>query len=50
MKTRFFIIDDDGDYRQLLSHHLSTHWPQADVRMYDPLESGRLPDDFLGRQ
>lgn len=48
MKARFFIIDDSGDYRILLSHHLSTHWPQADIRLYDPLDSGRLPDDFSG--
>ena len=48
MKTRFFIIDDDADYRKLLEHHLSTHWPDAEIRPYDPLESGRLPDDFAG--
>jgi len=48
MKRRFFIIDDDSDYRTLVSHHLSTHWPQADIKLYDPLESGRLPDDFSG--
>jgi len=48
MKTRFFIIDDDGDYRKLLSHHLSTHWPRAEIRSYDPVQSGRLPDGFSG--
>ena len=48
MKRRFMTIDDDADYRVLLSHHLSTHWPQADVRLYDPGESGRLPEDFSG--
>ncbi|MFQ5634293.1 MAG: protein kinase [Gammaproteobacteria bacterium] len=48
MQKRFFIIDDDPDYRSLLSHHVSAHWPQSDILVYDPLESGRLPDDFAG--
>jgi len=48
MKRRFFIIHDDPDYRSLLSHHVSTHWPQADNLLYDPDASGRLPDDFAG--
>jgi serine/threonine protein kinase/CheY-like chemotaxis protein len=48
MWPKVFIIDDSPDYRALLSHHVATHWPDADVRQYDPLESGRLPDDFSG--
>lgn len=48
MKRRFFIIDDDADYRSLLDHHIATHWPQADNLLYDPHASGRLPEDFAG--
>lgn len=48
MKLRVFIIDDDGDYRSLLSHHVTTHWPEADVRHYNPIEAGRLPESFAG--
>jgi DNA-binding response OmpR family regulator len=48
MWPKVFIIDDSPDYRALLSHHVATHWPDAAVKQYDPLESGRLPDDFSG--
>jgi len=48
MKLRVFIIDDNRDYRSLLSHHITTHWPDAEVRDYDPIESGRLPEHFAG--
>jgi len=48
MTQRFFIVDDDRDYRSLLSHHLSTRWPQADITSYDPQESGRLSEEFSG--
>ncbi|MGI9329245.1 MAG: hypothetical protein ACR2QB_00890, partial [Gammaproteobacteria bacterium] len=47
-KPRIFIIDDSADYRALLSHHVTAHWPDAVVRDYDPLFSGRLPDAFSG--
>lgn len=48
MNPRFLIIDDQADYRVLLSHHLTTRWPGAIIRPYDPDESGRLPADFAG--
>ena len=48
MTQRFFIIDDDRDYRTLLSHHLSTRWPQADITSYDPQGSGRPSAEFSG--
>ena len=48
MWPKVFIIDDSPEYRALLSHHVATHWPDAAVKQYDPLESGRLPDDFSG--
>jgi DNA-binding NtrC family response regulator len=45
---KVFIIDDSAEYRALLGHHITTHWPDARVREYDPLHSGRLPDSFSG--
>ena len=45
---KVFIIDDSADYRSLLGHHVTTHWPDATVREYDPLFSGRLPEGFSG--
>ena len=48
MWPKVFIIDDSAEYRALLSHHVATHWPDAAVKQYDPLEAGRLPDDFSG--
>ena len=32
----------------MLGHHVTTHWPDATVREYDPLFSGRLPESFSG--
>jgi len=48
MWPKVFIIDDSPDYRALLRQHVATHWPDATTKQYDPLESGRLPDDFSG--
>ena len=42
------IIDGQADFRSLLTHHVTTHWPDADVTVYDPLEAGYLPDEFSG--
>lgn len=45
---KILIIDDHADYRRLLSHHVSTRWPDAAIREYDPVISGRLPEAFSG--
>ena len=45
---RVFIIEDQADYRALLSHHVSSHWIDAVVKTYDPVSSGRLPEHFSG--
>lgn len=31
-----------------MSHHIATHWPDAVIREFDPLASGRLPAAFSG--
>jgi len=43
-----FIIEDQADYRALLSHHVGSHWIDALVKEYDPVSSGRLPENFSG--
>ncbi len=48
MSPKFLIIDDHADYRRLVSHHLAVRWPDAVIREYDPLLSGRLPAAFSG--
>ena len=48
MEPQFLIIEDDPDYRSLLSHHVSAKWPHANIRAYDPQASGRLPESFAG--
>ena len=45
---KIFVIDAHDDYCKLLSHHLTTNWPNAIVRLYDPKDSGRLPTAFSG--
>ena len=42
------IIDGQADFRSLLIHHLSTHWPDAIITDYDPIAGGHLPDEFSG--
>ncbi len=42
------IIDGQADFRSLLMHHVTTHWPDAIISAYDPIEAGHLPDEFSG--
>jgi tRNA A-37 threonylcarbamoyl transferase component Bud32 len=48
MSIKVMIIDGHADFRSLLSHHVSTHWPEAIITEYDPVTSGNLPDIFSG--
>ncbi|MDH5261898.1 MAG: hypothetical protein OEX74_10815, partial [Gammaproteobacteria bacterium] len=48
MSIRFMIIDEQADFRSLLMHHLTTHWPDAIISAYDPTVAGHLPDEFGG--
>jgi len=45
---RIFVIEENAEFRRLLSHHLSTRWPAAVVQSYDPSVSGPLPQSFSG--
>ncbi len=42
------IIDGSEDFRSLLAHHVTTHWPDAAISAYDPTAAGHLPDEFMG--
>jgi len=42
------IIDEQADFRSLLMHHVTTHWPDAIISAYDPTLAGHLPDEFSG--
>lgn len=42
------IIDEQADFRSLLMHHVTTHWPDAIINAYDPTSAGHLPDEFGG--
>ncbi len=42
------VIDAVPEFRSLLTHHMSTHWPDATISTYDPVESGYLPEGFSG--
>jgi len=42
------IIDEQADFRSLLMHHVTAHWPDAIISAYDPVAAGHLPDEFSG--
>lgn len=42
------IIDAQADFRSLLAHHVTVHWPEAIITGYDPTDAGHLPDEFSG--
>ena len=42
------IIDGHTEFRSLLMHHVTTHWPDAILSAYDPTEAGHLPVEFSG--
>jgi serine/threonine protein kinase len=42
------IIDEQADFRSLLMHHVTSHWPDAIITAYDPTVAGHLPDEFSG--
>ncbi|HEX7082228.1 MAG TPA: serine/threonine-protein kinase [Gammaproteobacteria bacterium] len=47
-KPRIMIIDAQAEFRALLMHHVTTHWPDAAISYYDPTATGHLPDEFSG--
>lgn len=42
------IIDEQADFRSLLMHHVTSHWPDSVITAYDPTSAGHLPDEFSG--
>ena len=48
MTARVLIIDEQGVYRRLLAHHVSTGFDSPTIAEYDPVMRGLLPADFSG--
>ena len=48
MSIKVMIIDEQADFRSLLMHHVTSHWPDAIISAYDPTVAGHLPDEFSG--
>ncbi|MDJ0939228.1 MAG: hypothetical protein QNJ00_05655, partial [Woeseiaceae bacterium] len=48
MSIKVMIIDGQAEFRSLLMHHVTTHWPDAIISAYDPISAGHLPDEFSG--
>jgi serine/threonine protein kinase len=48
MSIKAIIIEANKDYRSLLAHHLTSHWPSSKITEYDPEESGRFSEGFSG--
>jgi eukaryotic-like serine/threonine-protein kinase len=48
MSLRIMVIDDHGEFRALLRHHITVEWPSAELREHDPTTAGPLPADFRG--
>jgi len=48
MSIKVMIIDGHAEFRSLLMHHVTTHWPDAIIAAYDPIIAGTLPDEFSG--
>lgn len=48
MTIKVMIIDREAEFRTLLMHHVTTHWPDAIISAYDPAVAGHLPDEFSG--
>ena len=48
MSIKVMIIDEQAEFRSLLMHHVTTHWPDAIISAYDPTEAGHLPEEFSG--
>ena len=42
------IIDGQAEFRALLMHHVTSHWPDAIISAYDPTSAGHLPAEFSG--
>ena len=48
MSIKVMIIDGQQDFRSLMAHHISTHWPDAIITDFDPIAAGHLPIEFSG--
>ncbi len=48
-QLRLLLIEEDPKIRSLLRHHVSCHWPEAQIRSHPPAVRGPLPAEFLAQ-
>jgi len=47
MSIKVLLIEDEAAYAQLLSHHITTEWPDAMIRLHNPAAEGALLPEFV---
>ncbi len=48
-RLRVLLVEEDPKVRALIRHHVSCHWPEAQVRAHPPTVRGPLPAEFLAQ-
>jgi tRNA A-37 threonylcarbamoyl transferase component Bud32/DNA-binding NarL/FixJ family response regulator len=46
---RLLLIEEDPKVRALVRHHVSCHWPEAEIDAHPPSQRGALPVEFLAQ-
>jgi serine/threonine protein kinase len=46
---RLLLVEEDPKVRALIRHHVSCHWPEAQITAHPPLQRGPLPVEFLAQ-
>jgi tRNA A-37 threonylcarbamoyl transferase component Bud32 len=46
---RLLLVEEDPKVRALIRHHVSCHWPEAQIRAHPPAVRGALPAEFLAQ-
>ncbi|HTT04746.1 MAG TPA: serine/threonine-protein kinase [Steroidobacteraceae bacterium] len=48
-RLRLLLIEEDPKVRALIRHHVTCHWPEAQIRSHPPAVRGPLPAEFLAQ-
>ena len=46
---RLLLVEEDPKVRALIRHHVSCHWPDAQISAHPPQQRGPLPAEFLAQ-
>jgi len=46
---RLLLVEEDPKVRALIRHHVSCHWPRAQISAHPPQQRGPLPAEFLAQ-